>query len=156
MGERLLTEGRLGPPVWRDRHQPALTNCITLCATPPSPPSHHHSASPLLIHTQREFKVIKQEEILQEQDKLISDVSTLLDVPHSCAGIMLRHFRWDSEKLNEKYWEDPTKVQVAAGVQHMGTLAEKIDPETVRRRRRRRIGEEEGRGLGVQEEGRRQ
>ena len=69
---------------------------------------------------------------------------------------MLRHFRWDSEKLNEKYWEDPTKVQVAAGVQHMGTLAEKIDPETVRRRRRRRIGEEEGRGLGVQEEGRRQ
>ena len=41
----------------------------------------------------REFRVLKQEDLMNEQNKVIQDVSNLLDVPLSCAGIMLRYFR---------------------------------------------------------------
>ncbi|CAG8958639.1 hypothetical protein HYFRA_00009956 [Hymenoscyphus fraxineus] len=62
------------------------------------------------------FKVYKPEDIQRQQDDLIDEVNMILDIRKEDAAILLRHFRWNKERLIEDYMDRPKKVLEAAGL----------------------------------------
>ncbi|KAJ9108851.1 hypothetical protein QFC21_000171 [Naganishia friedmannii] len=63
------------------------------------------------------YKVRSVQDLQEEQKELIDRVAGLIDTDSSTAATLLRHFRWNSEKLTETYWEDPKKVLDDAGLE---------------------------------------
>ncbi|KPI34922.1 E3 ubiquitin-protein ligase dbl4 [Cyphellophora attinorum] len=63
-----------------------------------------------------EFKVLDPQEIKAQQDKQFEEVSSVLELPPEQTAILLRHMRWNKEKLLESYMEDPERVLEAAGL----------------------------------------
>lgn len=79
-----------------------------------------------------DYKVKTLQEIVDMQDSAISNIQTLLEVSvsivarvrigcvlicqPSTAAILLRHFVWNSEKLQEQFWNDPAGVFKEAGL----------------------------------------
>jgi len=57
-----------------------------------------------------------QEAILEEQEKAIKEVADILSVTPSNAGILLRHFRWNKDKLFSAYLQDPARVCKEVGI----------------------------------------
>ncbi|KAL3426267.1 IBR domain-containing protein [Phlyctema vagabunda] len=62
------------------------------------------------------FKVYHPEDIQRQQDDLIDEVNMILDIRKEDAAILLRHFRWNKERLIEDYMEDSNKVLETAGL----------------------------------------
>lgn len=77
------------------------------------------------------YKVRTLQEIMEMQNKEIKKVETLLEVPvgtlsfdqdisldvqYSTATILLRHYVWNFEKLQEQFWNDPAVALQAAGL----------------------------------------
>ncbi|KAK6909443.1 hypothetical protein I203_103461 [Kwoniella mangroviensis CBS 8507] len=62
------------------------------------------------------WKVKTLQEIIDMQNKEITKVQSLLEVPASSAAILLRHYVWNSEKLQEQFWNDPAQALEAAGL----------------------------------------
>lgn len=54
--------------------------------------------------------------IQAHQDKQIQEVSSILSQPHENAAILLRFFRWNKERLIDKYMEDTEEVLENAGL----------------------------------------
>ena len=48
-----------------------------------------------------EYRIIRMEELLEEQTALIVELAGVLDLDLPTAGILLRHFQWNKEKLFE-------------------------------------------------------
>ncbi|KAJ9125203.1 hypothetical protein QFC22_000157 [Naganishia vaughanmartiniae] len=63
------------------------------------------------------YKIRSIQDLHEEQKELIDRVAGLIDTDSSTAATLLRHFRWNSEKLTETYWEDPKKVLDDAGLE---------------------------------------
>jgi len=63
-----------------------------------------------------EFKVYRPQDIQKQQDDLVNEVNMILDISKEEAAILLRHFRWNKERLMEQYMEHPNKVLEAAGL----------------------------------------
>ena len=63
-----------------------------------------------------EFKVFSPGDIQAQQNKHISEVSTILGLPPSSSAILLRYSRWNKEKLIESYMERPDEMLEAAGL----------------------------------------
>ena len=63
-----------------------------------------------------EFKVFGPAEIQAHQDKQINEVSTILLQPPEASAILLRHSRWNKERLIEAYMERPDELLEAAGI----------------------------------------
>ena len=56
------------------------------------------------------------DEIRRHQDAQINEVSTILDQPPENTAILLRHARWNKEKLIESYMEKEDEILEAAGL----------------------------------------
>ncbi|KAH8595246.1 hypothetical protein B0O99DRAFT_594823 [Bisporella sp. PMI_857] len=62
------------------------------------------------------FKVLHPADIQAQQDELIDEVNMILDIRKEDAAILLRHFRWNKERLIEDYMDRPKKVLESAGL----------------------------------------
>ncbi|EHL00868.1 putative protein ariadne-1 [Glarea lozoyensis 74030] len=62
------------------------------------------------------FKVYQPKDIQAQQDDLIDEVNMILDIRKEDAAILLRHFRWNKERLIEDYMDRPKRVLEAAGL----------------------------------------
>jgi len=62
------------------------------------------------------FRVYQPEDIQKQQEDLINEVNMILTIPKEEAAILLRHFRWNKERLIEEYMDNPDKVLDAAGL----------------------------------------
>lgn len=63
-----------------------------------------------------DFKVFGPEDIQAHQDDQIQEVSTILGQPPEASAILLRHFRWNKERLIEAYMEKEDSVLERAGL----------------------------------------
>lgn len=73
------------------------------------------------------FKVFDPRDIQRQQDGMIDEVNMILDMSKEDAAIMLRHFRWNKERLLEDYMERPNEVLEATGLWHSSSRATKLD-----------------------------
>ena len=55
-------------------------------------------------------------DIQAHQDKQIDEVSAILGQPPEASAILLRHLRWNKERLIEAYMEKPEEILEAAGL----------------------------------------
>ncbi|KAG6100101.1 hypothetical protein E4U31_004140 [Claviceps sp. LM219 group G6] len=62
------------------------------------------------------FKVLEPAEIQTQQDDMINEVNMILDMRKEDTAIMLRHFRWNKERLLEDYMDCSERVLEAAGL----------------------------------------
>ncbi|KAK0555602.1 hypothetical protein OC845_000173 [Tilletia horrida] len=65
---------------------------------------------------QVDFKCHSADSIVAAQRKEIERIATTFDMKDTDAATLLRHFGWNSERLIEKYMEQPEAVQVDAGI----------------------------------------
>jgi ariadne-1 len=65
---------------------------------------------------QVDFKVYSPDDIQKTQTSQIDEVAMITDLPPESAAILLRHGRWNKEKLIEKYMEDQEKMLDEAGI----------------------------------------
>lgn len=63
-----------------------------------------------------EFKVYDPSSIQAQQDKQIDEVSSILGQPPEAAAILLRHMRWNKERLIDRYMENMEDVLETAGL----------------------------------------
>jgi ariadne-1 len=61
-------------------------------------------------------KCYHPKDIQAQQDELIDEVNMILDMGKEDAAILLRHFRWNKERLIEDYMDRPNKVLEDAGL----------------------------------------
>lgn len=72
-----------------------------------------------------DYRVIDEEELLQELRALIHEIASVLENSPAVSAILLRHYGWNKEKLFEGYYLDPVKARQDAGVE----LADVAPPE---------------------------
>ncbi|XP_059474517.1 E3 ubiquitin-protein ligase ariadne-1 [Neocloeon triangulifer] len=83
------------------------------------------------------FEVLSTEEIVQHMVDCIKDVNTVVEIPATITRILLNHFRWDKEKLMEKYYDSQdqdqlfSEARVVSPFRKLGTTA-KVKPATRR------------------------
>lgn len=63
-----------------------------------------------------DFKVYGLEDIQAHQDRQIDEVCTILGQPPEAAAILLRHARWNKERLIESYMDKPEEILERAGL----------------------------------------
>lgn len=51
------------------------------------------------------FEVLTTEEIVQHMVDCIKDVNTVVEIPATTTRILLNHFKWDKEKLMERFYD---------------------------------------------------
>eukprot|EP00668_Euglena_longa_P004748 GGOE01005546.1.p1 GENE.GGOE01005546.1~~GGOE01005546.1.p1 ORF type:complete len:630 (+),score=206.80 GGOE01005546.1:54-1892(+) len=62
------------------------------------------------------IQVFEEDQLLQQQNEIVQNVSDLLNVIPGAAATILRHFRWNYDELSQKYFEDPEKLRKALGL----------------------------------------
>mmetsp|Transcript_1591 Transcript_1591/g.3701 ORF Transcript_1591/g.3701 Transcript_1591/m.3701 type:complete len:603 (+) Transcript_1591:766-2574(+) len=65
--------------------------------------------------TQEEYTVLTPEMLRAEQEKLINNVSDVLDTSFDTSNVLLLHFKWNKERLFDAYYADPVKACKDAG-----------------------------------------
>ena len=63
-----------------------------------------------------EFQVFDPTQIQAQQDRQIDEVSAILGQPPEAAAILLRHLRWNKERLIDQYMEKTEEVLETAGL----------------------------------------
>ena len=63
-----------------------------------------------------EYSIYGPADIQAQQDKQIDEVSQILGQPSAASAILLRHLRWNKERLIEAYMERPEAVLDIAGL----------------------------------------
>lgn len=63
-----------------------------------------------------EFKVFSPSDIGAHQDKKVNEVSAILGQPPEASAILLRHMRWNQERLIESYMDKPETTLETAGL----------------------------------------
>jgi len=63
-----------------------------------------------------DFKVFDPIQIQAQQDKQVDEVSSILGQPPEAAAILLRHLRWNKERLIDQYMEKMEQVLETAGL----------------------------------------
>jgi ariadne-1 len=63
-----------------------------------------------------DFKVFDPAQIQAQQDNQILEVANILDQPPEAAAILLRHSRWNKERLIEQYMDRTEQVLEDAGL----------------------------------------
>jgi ariadne-1 len=64
-----------------------------------------------------DFKVLSPEDIERGQDRIIDECKDLLGQPKENIAILLRHFKWNRERLMEKYLDDQHEVLESTGLE---------------------------------------
>jgi len=63
------------------------------------------------------FEVLTEDSIIKDSKSMIEEVAQLCGIPTSAvSAALLRHFKWNKEKLIESYLEDPKKTCIEAGM----------------------------------------
>jgi len=62
------------------------------------------------------YRVYHPTDIQRQQDEMMDEVNMILDMRREDAAILLRHFRWNKERLLEDYMDRPNKVLESAGL----------------------------------------
>ncbi|KAM0363761.1 hypothetical protein ACHAPZ_008895 [Fusarium culmorum] len=73
------------------------------------------------------YKVYEPSDIQSQQDEMIGEVNMILDMQKEDAAILLRHFRWNKERLLEDYMDRPEKVMEAAGLSSTTSSSPKLE-----------------------------
>jgi len=73
------------------------------------------------------FKVFQPADIQRQQDELINEVNMILNISKEEAAILLRHFRWNKERLIEDYMDKGHQVLEAAGLAHLSARPPKLE-----------------------------
>ena len=63
-----------------------------------------------------DFKIFSPADIQQYQDKQIAEVSAILGQPSEATAILLRHSRWNKERLIEAWMDRPDGLLESAGL----------------------------------------
>ncbi|ROT35766.1 ariadne-1 [Sodiomyces alkalinus F11] len=74
------------------------------------------------------FQVYEPADIQRQQDDMVNEVNMILDINKEDAAILLRHFRWNKEKLIEDLMDRRAKVLEAAGLGTDVNTAPKLEP----------------------------
>lgn len=78
------------------------------------------------------YEVLPQANIMKESKSLISDVMQLCSIPTAAAtAALLRHFKWNKEKLIESYLENPEKTCRDAGMGNLELEKPPSNPEKI-------------------------
>jgi len=72
--------------------------------------------APPVQATEHNFRVLTPEECLARANAQVQEVVELLCCEQQVAQLLLRHFRWDRDKLTDAYMADPDAVAAKAGV----------------------------------------
>lgn len=62
------------------------------------------------------YTVKTMPEITAMQTKEVNKIAGLLEIPTGTATILLRHYAWNSERLQEQFWNDPAGALLQAGL----------------------------------------
>lgn len=73
-------------------------------------------------------ELLKPAVIRREMEKVVDDVAGVLDLPRECASTLLRHFRWEKERLYDTYYADPERTRAKAGIAGLGVSAAPTGP----------------------------
>lgn len=73
--------------------------------------------------TAADYRLLQPAEIEREQQKVIDEVAGILDIPAECANTLLIHFKWNKERLFDRYMADPKSTRAEAGIAHLGESA---------------------------------
>ncbi|OBS18287.1 hypothetical protein FPOA_10014 [Fusarium poae] len=73
------------------------------------------------------YKVYEPSDIQSQQDDMIAEVNMILNMQKEDAAILLRHFRWNKERLLEDYMDRPEKVMEAAGLSSTTSSSPKLE-----------------------------
>ncbi|EGD74048.1 ariadne protein [Salpingoeca rosetta] len=69
------------------------------------------SGAPTLLVDETQCTFITADELIAQQVHLIKEISSVLQLPHGTARVLLEHFGWSKEQLMERYWtEDHDKL----------------------------------------------
>ena len=63
-----------------------------------------------------DYRVYGPQDIQNQQDKQIDEVSAILGQPSEATAILLRYLRWNKERLIESYMDHQEEVLVGAGL----------------------------------------
>lgn len=69
------------------------------------------------------FKILDYKDIAPLMDRLVREISQLLDFSYDVAQILLSKFRWDKERLIDGYYANSEKVMVDAGLEFSANLS---------------------------------
>ncbi|KAI1398403.1 ring finger protein [Hypoxylon fuscum] len=73
------------------------------------------------------YKVYEPKDIQDQQEEMVNEVNMILEMRKEDAAILLRHFRWNKERLIEDYMDNPPKVLEAAGLGPSSKVPPKIE-----------------------------
>ncbi|KAK8138036.1 putative ring-finger protein Ariadne-1 [Apiospora sp. TS-2023a] len=62
------------------------------------------------------YKVYSPGDIQKQQEEMMNEVNMILEMSKEDAAILLRHFRWNKERLIEDFMDNSDKVVEAAGI----------------------------------------
>jgi len=62
------------------------------------------------------LRLMDQSDMFEELSGILEEVSSLLHIPKEAANILLRHYKFNKEKLIEQFYGDKEAVTEAAGV----------------------------------------
>ncbi|KAI5695730.1 hypothetical protein M8J76_005747 [Diaphorina citri] len=75
------------------------------------------------------FEVLSTEEIVQHMIDCIKEVNNVVEIPATTTRILLNHFKWDKEKLMERYY-DGDQEQLFAEARVINPLVKNSQPST--------------------------
>ncbi|OZJ02984.1 hypothetical protein BZG36_03128, partial [Bifiguratus adelaidae] len=78
-----------------------------------------------------EYSIHSVQDMTQSQDKEVAQVSGILGLAPQHTATLLRYFRWNKEKLLERYMDAPAQVMKAAGVVTDEATSPKFLPASV-------------------------
>ncbi|KAJ9667833.1 hypothetical protein H2201_002019 [Coniosporium apollinis] len=78
--------------------------------------THEKDVKPAKHAYEVDFKVFGPDEIQSHQDRQIEEVSNILGQPPEASAILLRHTRWNKERLIEQYMDKRDEVLEGAGL----------------------------------------
>jgi len=69
------------------------------------------------LRATKSYQVLEREQLISESSSLINETKEVLGLPSKAlTAALLRHFKWNKEKLIEKYMETPEKVLESVGL----------------------------------------
>lgn len=77
-----------------------------------------------------EYECLDMNDLFEAQQKLIVDVSSVLNVDNDKASVLLLNFGWNKERLLESYIADPEGTLKEAGALHKKTSNPKTSSKT--------------------------
>jgi len=109
------------PPFWRPH-------------TPPPPPPHRLASPPRFTSLSSfggaDYRVLREDEIRLEQERVQCEVAGLLAIPPECAGLLLLHCKWNKERACEVFLQDRARACAAAGIATLGASSRASAPFT--------------------------